>query len=55
VDAGDTVDQGWVPPPPLPGNRIRARDVPAFVNRICDEAEDHPDAEFEISWRIVEP
>jgi len=25
------------------------------VNKICDEAEDHPDAVFEISWRIVEP
>jgi hypothetical protein len=48
-------DQGSVPPAPTPGNRVRARDVPAFVNKICDEAEDHPDAEFEISWRIVEP
>ena len=44
---------GSLPPPPA--NRVRARDVPAFVNKICEEAEDHPDAEFEISWRIVEP
>ena len=51
--ATDIVDQGPVSPPPLPGSRVRARDVPAFVNKICDEAEDHPDAEFEISWRIV--
>ena len=49
------VDQGPGPLPLQPGSRVRARDVPAFVNKICDEAEDHPDAEFEISWRIVEP
>jgi hypothetical protein len=49
------VDRDPVSLPPQPGNRVRARDVPAFVNKICDEAEDHPDAEFEISWRIVEP
>lgn len=49
------LDQGSVSLSPPPGNRVRARDVPAFVNKICDEAEDHPDAEFEISWRIVEP
>jgi hypothetical protein len=48
-------DQTPVSLSPPPGNRVRARDVPAFVNKICDEAEDHPDAEFEISWRIVEP
>ena len=47
-------DRGPVSPALPPGNRVRARDVPAFVNKICDEAEDHPDAEFEISWRIVE-
>jgi len=28
--------------------------VPALVNRICEAADEHPDAEFEITWRIVE-
>jgi len=49
---------GQTPPPqPLPpvGDRVRAKDVAAYVMQICDEAEDHPDAEFEISWRIVKP
>jgi hypothetical protein len=47
-------DQGPVSLPQPPGIRVRARDVPAFVNKICEAADDHPDAEFEISWRIVE-
>jgi hypothetical protein len=42
------------PPTPPVGERIRAKDVPAFVERICEAADEHPDAEFEIAWRIVE-
>jgi hypothetical protein len=38
----------------LSPQRIRARDVPAFVERICEAADEHPGAEFEIAWRIVE-
>ena len=34
--------------------RVRARDVPAFVERICEAADENPDAEFEIAWRIVD-
>ena len=41
------------PPPPV-GERVRAKDVPAFVERICEAADEHPGAEFEIAWRIVE-
>ena len=37
-----------------PGDRVRAKDVPAFVEQICEAADEHPDAEFEITWRIVE-
>lgn len=42
------------PPPPPSGNRVPARDVAAFVEKICEAADDHPDAEFEITWRIAE-
>lgn len=45
------------PPPPPPGppvHRVAAQDVAALVNKICDEADDHPGATFEITWRIVE-
>ena len=41
------------PPPPV-GERVRAKDVPAFVEGICEAADGNPDAEFEIAWRIVE-
>ena len=40
---------------PATRERVRARDVPAFVERICEAADENPDAEFEIAWRIVEP
>lgn len=43
-------------PGPGPGGhveRVRARGVAALVEKICEEADEHPDAEFEISWRIV--
>jgi hypothetical protein len=42
------------PSPPPPGNRMRAKEVAAYVMKIINEADEHPDAEFEISWRIVE-
>jgi hypothetical protein len=54
AESGDAVDQGPGPLPMPPANRIPASGVPAFANKICDEAADHPDAVFEISWRIVE-
>ena len=41
-------------PVAVTGERVRARDVPAFVERICEAADENPDAEFEIAWRIVE-
>jgi len=54
-DSAGTVDQGGPGPLPAPpGDRVRSRDVAAFVNKICEAADEHPDAEFEISWRIVE-
>jgi hypothetical protein len=40
--------------PPAPAARVRARDVAAFVMEICEVAEENLDAEFEISWRVVE-
>jgi hypothetical protein len=40
--------------PVLSPERVRARDVPAFVERICEVADENPGAEFEIAWRIVE-
>jgi hypothetical protein len=42
------------PAPSLAGERVAAKKVAAYVMRIMNEAEDHPDAEFEIAWRIVE-
>lgn len=42
-------------PPPPPGTRLRAREVAAFVDKICEKADENPDATFEITWRIVEP
>ena len=35
--------------------RIHARDVPAEVQKIRAAAEANPEAEFEITWRIVTP
>ena len=40
--------------PVLSPERVRARDVPAFVERICEAADENPGAEFEIAWRIVD-
>ena len=37
-------------PPPT---RVGARDLPRFVEKLCELADENPDAEFEISWRIV--
>lgn len=49
-------EPGSTPTPlPPPGERVRAKDVAAFVNKICEAADEQPDAEFEIAWRIVEP
>jgi hypothetical protein len=39
--------------PFLSPGRIPARDVPSVVEKICEAADAHPDAEFEITWRIV--
>jgi hypothetical protein len=50
-----TVNQDPSPLAPASGERIRAEDVAAFVYKIVEAADDHPDAEFEISWRIVKP
>jgi hypothetical protein len=50
-------EPGPIPPPspsPLPVHRVRARDVPALVEKICETADANPDAEFEITWRIVD-
>jgi hypothetical protein len=38
-------------PPPT---RVPAREVAALVEHICEAADEHPDAQFEIAWRIVE-
>ena len=40
--------------PGVPFTRVAARDVARLVERICEEADENPDAEFEIAWRIVE-
>ena len=40
--------------PLLSPERVRARDVPAFVERICEAADENPGADFEIAWRIVD-
>jgi hypothetical protein len=40
--------------PDIPFTRVAARDVARLVERICEEADENPDAEFEIAWRIVE-
>jgi hypothetical protein len=32
---------------------VRAHDLPGFVDKLCELADENPDAEFEISWRIV--
>ncbi|MGH3280334.1 MAG: hypothetical protein ACRDNW_14520, partial [Trebonia sp.] len=34
-------------------SRIPARDIPAVVDEIRAAADANPDAEFEITWRIV--
>jgi hypothetical protein len=39
---------------PLEPVRVPARGIPGFVERICEAADEYPDAEFEIAWRIVE-
>jgi hypothetical protein len=54
-ESADIVNQDPGRVPPAPGERIRAEDVAAFVYKIVEAADDHPDAEFEISWRIVKP
>ena len=41
-----------VSPDPAPA-RVHARDVPDEVEKICAAAAANPDAEFEITWRIV--
>jgi hypothetical protein len=33
---------------------VHARDVPRLVEKICEAADENPDAEFEISWHIVD-
>jgi hypothetical protein len=53
VGSGDSATPTSVPAMP-PGERVPARDVPAFVERICEAADENPDAEFDIAWRIVE-
>jgi hypothetical protein len=40
--------------PDVPFTRVAARDVARLVERICEKADENPDAEFEIAWRIVE-
>ena len=37
-------------PPPT---RVGAHDLPRFVEKLCELADENPAAEFEISWRIV--
>ena len=49
-----SADEGTHTPPPA-GDRIRAKEVAAYVMKIIESAEEHPDAEFEISWRIAKP
>jgi hypothetical protein len=53
----DSHDLGQTPTVPqvLPGERVRGKDVAAYAMKLIEEADEHPDAEFEISWRIVEP
>jgi hypothetical protein len=45
------------PVPPVatlpPGKRLKASDIARFVEKICEAADENPEAEFEISWRIV--
>jgi hypothetical protein len=43
------------PPPPPPGEtrRVGASEVPSLVDKICEAADANPQAEFEITWRIV--
>jgi hypothetical protein len=45
------------PVPPVatlpPGKRVKAHDIARFVEKICEAADENPEAEFEISWRIV--
>ena len=38
----------------LSPQRVHAKDVPAFVERICEAADENPEAEFEIAWRIAD-
>ena len=40
-------------PDSSPGTRVHARDVAGLVKTICEAADANPEAEFEISWRIV--
>lgn len=40
--------------PDVPFIRVAARDVARLVERICEEADENPDAEFEIAWRIAD-
>jgi len=40
--------------PDVTFTRVAARDVARLVERICEEADENPGAEFEIAWRIVE-
>ena len=40
--------------PGVPFTRVAARDVARLVERICEKADENPDAEFEIAWRIVD-
>jgi hypothetical protein len=53
------VEPERTPPPPPPvsqaGDRMRAKDVAAYVMNLIEKADENPDAEFEISWRIVKP
>jgi hypothetical protein len=53
----DSHDLGQTPTVPQmpPGERVRGKDVAAYAMKLIEEADEHPDAEFEISWRIVEP
>jgi hypothetical protein len=50
MPAGQTTSAAPLPSP----ERIRARDVAALVEKICEAADENPGAEFEITWRIVE-
>jgi hypothetical protein len=45
---------GPVPPPPdLVTRRVRAHDVTTVVEQLRRDADDHPEATYEITWRIV--